>query len=62
VDERKKLQHQLEDTFRTMAKKDNELATLDRACKMSMNQNKANNKFLGIAIILKNVNSARCNQ
>jgi len=61
-EEKKKLQLQLEDAHRTISKKEIEIVTLDKACKFSMNQNTTNNKFLGMAIIMKSLNSARVNQ
>lgn len=61
-EEKKKLQLQLEDAHRSISKKEIEIVTLDKACKFSMNQNTTNNKFLGMAIIMKSLNSARVNQ
>jgi len=61
-EEKKRLQLQLEEANRSISKRELEINTLDKACKLSMNQNKTNNKFLGMAIIMKSLNSARANQ
>lgn len=61
--EKQKLNFKCEDIAKLLGKKDEEIKNLDKACRLSMNQTKANSKFLGASIIMKSlkVGHGSCN-